>query len=118
MTPLRQELIDEIQLRGFSVHTQDSYLRSVTGLARFYHRSPDQIADDEIKAYLLHLLRAKKLAVSSLIVAVSALRFFYGQVLHRPTKTIEHGVSDLDCELHRSSARPNGGSVTRKRDAG
>jgi len=79
MTALRQKLIDEIQLRGFSIHTQDSYVRSVTGLARFYHRSPDQIVDDEIKAYLLHLLRIKKLAVSSIIVAVSALRFFFGQ---------------------------------------
>ena len=92
MTTLRQKLIDEIQLRGFSIHTQDSYVRSVTGLARFYHRSPDQIVDDEIKAYLLHLLRIKKLAVSSIIVAVSALRFFFGQVLHRPTKAIEEAL--------------------------
>jgi site-specific recombinase XerD len=92
MTPLRQKLIDEVQLRGFSIHTQDSYLRSVAGLARFYHRSPDQIADEEIKAYLLHLLRIKKLAVSSIIVAVSALRFFYGQVLRRPTKAIEEAL--------------------------
>jgi len=92
MTTLRQKLIDEIQLRGFSIHTQDSYVRSVTGLARFYHRSPDQIVDNEIKAYLLHLLRIKKLAVSSIIVAVSALRFFFGQVLHRPTKAIEEAL--------------------------
>jgi site-specific recombinase XerD len=92
MTTLRQKLIDEIQLRGFSIHTQDSYVRSVTGLARFYHRSPDQIGDDEIKAYLLHLLRIKKLAVSSLIVAVSALRFFFGQVLHRPTSALEQAL--------------------------
>ena len=53
------KLIDEIQLRGFSIHTQDSDVRSVAGLARFYHRSPDQIVDDEIKAYLPHLLRIK-----------------------------------------------------------
>ena len=92
MTPLRQKLIDEIQLRGFSIHTQDSYVRCVTGLARFYHRSPDQIVDDEIKAYLLHLLRVKKLGVSSIIVAVSALRFFFGQVLHRPTQAIEQAL--------------------------
>ena len=92
MTILRQKLIDEIQLRGFSINTQDSHVRSVTGLARFYHRSPDQIVDDEIKAYLLHLLRIKKLAVSSIIVAVSALRFFFGQVLHRPTQAIEEAL--------------------------
>src|SRR5713226_3388688 len=92
MTPLRQKLIDEVQLRGFSPHTQDSYERSVTGLARFYHRSPDQISDGEIKTYLLHLLREKKLGVSSLIVAVSGLRFFFGKVLHRPTTAIEQAL--------------------------
>ena len=92
MTTLRQKLIDEIQLRGFSPHTQDSYVRWVAGLAQFHHRSPDQIVDDEIKAYLLHLLRIRKLAVSSLIVAVSALRFFFGHVLHRPTQAIEEAL--------------------------
>ena len=92
MTPLRQKLIDEIQLRGFSPHTQDSYARWVPGLARFHHRSPDQIVDAEIKAYLLHLLRIRKLAASSIIVAVSALRFFFGQVLHRPTQAIEEAL--------------------------
>ena len=92
MTPLRQKLIDEIQLRGFSPNTQDSYVRSVAGLAQFYHRSPDKLSDDEIKHYLLHLLRVKKLAVSSLIVAVSALRFFFGKVLSRPTEAIEKAL--------------------------
>lgn len=84
MTPLRQKLIDEMQLRGFSPNTQDSYVRAVAGLAQFYHRSPSKLFDDEIKAYLLHLIRVKKLAASSIIVAVSALRFFFGQVLVRP----------------------------------
>lgn len=92
MTILRQRLIDEIQLRGFSPRTQETYVSSVTGLARFYRRSPDQINDDELKAYLLYLLREKQLAVNSLIVAVSALRFFYGRVLHRPTAAIEQAL--------------------------
>lgn len=92
MTILRQKLIEEIQLRGLSSHTQDSYVRSVTGLARFYHRSPDQITDDEIRDYLLHLLREKKLAASSIIVAVSAMRFFFGQVVRRPTEAIEQAL--------------------------
>ena len=101
MTPLRQKLIDEIQLRGFSTHTQRSYVHSVAGLAEFYHRCPDQIGDEEIKAYLLHLLRIKKLAVSSLIVAVSALRFFFGQVLRRPTEAIEQALPRMKKPVRR-----------------
>lgn len=101
MTPLRQKLIDEIQLRGFSPHTERAYVSSVADLARFYKRSPDQIADEEIKAYLLHLLRIKQLAVSSIIVAVSALRFFFGQVLHRPTETIVQALPRMKKPVQR-----------------
>lgn len=92
MTPLHQKLIDEIQLRGFSAQTQVCYVHWVRSLARFYQRSPDQINDDELKAYLLHLLREKQLAVGTLIVAVSALRFFYGRVLHRSTSALEQAL--------------------------
>ena len=95
MTPLRQKLIDEIQLRGYSPSTQDSYVRAVAGLAEFYDRRPDKISDDEIKAYLLDLLRIKKLAVSTIIIAVSAFRFFYRVVVQRPTEAIEKALPPM-----------------------
>jgi integrase/recombinase XerD len=101
MTPLRKKLIDEIQLRGFSPHTQDSYVRSVTGLAQYYHRSPDQIGDEEIKTYLLHRLQEEQLAASSMIVTVSGLRFFYGQVLQRPTEAIEKALPRMKKPIRR-----------------
>ena len=101
MTPLRQKLIDEIQLRGFSINTQDSYVRSVYGLAGFYHRSPDLIGDEEIKTYLLHRLRDDQLGPSSLIVMVSGLRFFYGAVLHRPTEAIENALPRMKKPVRR-----------------
>jgi integrase/recombinase XerD len=101
MTPLRQKLIDEIQLRGFSIHTQDSYVRSVYGLAGFYDRSPDLIGDEEIKTYLLHRLRDDQLGPSSLIVRVSGLRFFYGAVLHRPTEAIENALPRMKKPVRR-----------------
>jgi integrase/recombinase XerD len=101
MTPLRQKLIDEIQLRGFSPSTQDSYVSYITGLARFYHRSPDQIKDQELKDYLLYLLRERHLAANSLIVAVSALRFFYGHVLHRPTAPIQEALPRMKRPVQR-----------------
>ncbi len=92
MTPLRQKLIDEIQLRGYSQSTQDNYVRWVANLAGFYDRSPDRISDQEIKTFLVYLLRKKKLAASTLIVAVSALRFFFGYVVQRPTEAIERAL--------------------------
>lgn len=92
MTILRQKLIDEIRLKGFSKNTQDAYVAAVNKLARHYHRSPDQITDPELKTYLLHLLREEHFAASSMLVHVSALRFFYRQVLQRPTEAIENAL--------------------------
>lgn len=101
MTPLRQRLIDEIQLRGFSPNTQNSYVHWVITLAQFYHRSPDQLGDAEIKGYLLHLLRVRKLAAGSLIVAVNAFRFFFANVLHRPTQAIEEALPRMKKPVRR-----------------
>lgn len=62
MTTLRQRMDDDMLVRGFADRTRESYLWAVTGLARFYHRSPDQISDTEIQAYLVHLIRERQLA--------------------------------------------------------
>jgi len=68
-------------LRGLSEKTQEEYLRGVVGLVRYYRRSPDQLSNAEIQAYLLYLIKDRKLAWSSCNVAYAALRVFYRDVL-------------------------------------
>lgn len=87
MTTLREQYIREIVIRGYSPKTERAYVAAVYGLAKHYHQPPDQITDDQLKDYLFHLARERKLAPSSLNVAVSGLRLFYDLVLHR---TSEH----------------------------
>jgi site-specific recombinase XerD len=89
MSILRQKLIDELEVRGLSRSTEESYVGIVSMLARHYQRPPDRISDEELRAYLLHLRRDRQNGASTLIVAVSALRFFYRHVLQRPTEAIE-----------------------------
>lgn len=60
MTELRQRMDEDMVVRGFADRTRESSVRAVTGLARFYRRSPDQISDDEVQAYLVHLLRERQ----------------------------------------------------------
>lgn len=81
MTELRQRMIDQMTLRGFSPRTHESYLEAVTGLALYYKQSPDQLKAAQVRAYLLHLERERHLSWSSLNVAVSGLRFFYFETL-------------------------------------
>jgi integrase/recombinase XerD len=92
MTPLRQRLIEEIALRGYSPKTQEAYVRAVACLAEHYGRSPDQLSDEQLRAYLLHLHRDSPKAASTLNVAVSGLRFFYQRVLHRPFTHLERNL--------------------------
>ena len=83
MTTLRQQMIDDLVLRGLSAKTQEAYLRAVTRLAVFYGRSPDRISEREIQTYLLHLYREKGFSHSTCNVVVAGLRFFYHVTLRR-----------------------------------
>ncbi|MGZ3667419.1 MAG: tyrosine-type recombinase/integrase [Ktedonobacterales bacterium] len=81
MTPLRQRMLDALEVRGMAARTQESYIDAVARLARHYDCSPDTLKSDQVQQYLLHLLRERKLARSSLNVYGCAFRFFYGTVL-------------------------------------
>ena len=80
MGALRTKMIEEMRLRNFSARTEQSYVAAMVGLAKHYHRSPDQLTQDEIRAYLLHL-KERGLSPSSRNVAISGMKFFYHQIL-------------------------------------
>lgn len=88
MTTLRAQFIRELTLRGSSPRTIESYVDAVAALARHYGRSPDRIGEEEIKAYLFHLIQERGLSASTLNVAVSGLRFFYRVVAGRPIEQL------------------------------
>lgn len=81
MTPLRQRMLDALELRGMAARTCESYIDAVARLARHYRRSPDTLEAEQVRQYLLHLLRERKLARSSVNQYGCAYRFFYGTVL-------------------------------------
>jgi integrase/recombinase XerD len=81
MTPLRQRMLDALILRGLADRTQQSYVEAVSRLARHYGRSPDKLTAQEVQQYLLHLLRERHLARSSVNQYGCAYRFLYGTVL-------------------------------------
>ena len=80
MGALRTRMIEEMRLRNFSPRTQQSYIGAMIGLVKHYRRSPDQLTQDEIRAYLLHLQK-RGLSPSSRNVAISGMKFFYHQML-------------------------------------
>ena len=70
---LRQQMSRDLQLLGRAKRTHDGYLREVRKLACYYHRSPDQLSQQQVADYLLHLINDRAFAAGSLKVTFSAL---------------------------------------------
>lgn len=89
MTVLRQRMIEDMQLRGLAEKTQDAYLRAVRQLAEYYNKSPDQISEEELRQYFLHLTNIKRVSSSSFSIALCGIKFFYQHSLQREWVTLE-----------------------------
>jgi integrase/recombinase XerD len=82
MTPLRQRLIQDMQLRNLAPETIRGYVYYVARFAKYFGRSPEQLTPEHARQYQLHLLQ-KKVSWSTFNQSVCALRFFYGTTLGR-----------------------------------
>jgi len=82
-------MIEDMQLRGFAVRTQEAYLLAVSQLAKYYHKSPDQIDEDELRQYFLFLKNEKHAARATCTIALCGIKFFFERTLGREWKTFE-----------------------------
>jgi len=84
MTPLRAKMIKAMRVRGFSVRTHESYLYAVTDLARYFHRSPEQLGIQDLRRYFEYLATERGLSGASCRLFLHGIRFLYLQVLDWP----------------------------------
>jgi len=89
MTVLRQKMIEDMQLRGFAVRTQEAYLSAVRQLAKYYRKPPDQINEEELRQYFLFLKNEKRAARATCTIALCGIKFFFERTLGREWKTFE-----------------------------
>ena len=101
MTPLRQQLIQELVLRGLADRTQEAYIQQVYQLARFYRQRPDELSDQQVRQYLFHLAHERKLAASTINQAVNAFRFFYQHVARRDLEALRRAFPTGRKEIRR-----------------
>ena len=83
ISPLRQRMIEDMQLRKLSPQTQAAYIRAVIKLTRFLGHSPDTAMAEDLRRYQIHLVET---GISSIMLnaTITALRFFFGVTLDRP----------------------------------
>jgi site-specific recombinase XerD len=85
---LYQRMSDDLHLAGVSLRTHDGYLRAVRQLADYCRRAPEQISEDQVRRYFLHLKNEKHFAPGSLRVAFSGMKFFYTRTCKRDWETL------------------------------
>jgi len=84
MSELRDRMIRDMTVRGLARRTHETYIAAVVRLAKHYRRSPDQLTNDEVQAYLAHLILERKLSWSTCSQAAHAFRFLYHVTLGHP----------------------------------
>jgi integrase len=76
-------MIEDMQIRNLAARTQISYVEQVDRFARHFRKSPERLGPPEIRAWQIYLAQDKRLAASSISLAVAALRFLYTVTLRR-----------------------------------
>jgi len=89
MSQLRQRMMEDMQLRGFSARTQECYVAAVRQLAEHYHRAPDQLAEEDLRQYFLYLANEKRVARATATIALCGIKFFYEKTLGKQWTTLQ-----------------------------
>ena len=83
MTELRRRMFEDLQLAGYALKTQKSYVDAVQRLARHYNSSPALLAEAEVRNFFLYLINDRKLAKSTITIYLCGIKFFYETTLKR-----------------------------------
>ena len=111
----------DLQLRGMAQRTHDGFLREVRKLACYYNSPPDQLSQQQVGDYLLHLINDCHFAPGSLSVAYSGIKFFYTITLPRDWDVLKKlrrpKQKTLPSVLTRNEVHPLIGAVKQPRHA-
>ena len=111
-------MLEDMQVRRLSACTQRTYVETVARFARYFDRSPDCLGPEQIRAYQVYLATERRLATSSLLVAVSALRFLYRVTLGKRW-VVRRGASCAEeAAVPTGGAQPAGSGPVSRRGEG
>jgi site-specific recombinase XerD len=83
---LRKITLEELERRNYTESTTRAYLRTIDEFARHFNRPPDQLGPEQIREYVAHLFRDRKLSDNTVNQRVGALRFLFIKTLRKRTR--------------------------------
>jgi integrase/recombinase XerD len=88
MAPLRDRMIQDLQLRGYSKGTQTLYVSAVRQLCDHFDKPPGRITEEDLRNYFLYGKNVKKWSRSTSTVALCGIKFFFENTLKRKWPTL------------------------------
>lgn len=85
----RQRMEADMRLRDFSDRTREGYGMAMMLFMRWACTEPEEIAEEQVRRYVLHLRDERKQAPSSINIAVCALKFFFTHSVPRDWAVFE-----------------------------
>jgi integrase/recombinase XerD len=83
MDTVREKMLAELQLRGITPRTQTAYLREIAKLETYFNRSPEELGEEEVKEYLVHMLEDRGLSSGTYKYYAAGIKFLYRTTLNR-----------------------------------
>jgi site-specific recombinase XerD len=86
----QEKLEAELRSRKYSLKTVRSYVHYNRAICRTLQKKPEAVTAEDIKRYLAYLDKDRDLSSSSMNLAISAFKFFYGWVLRKNIAREQH----------------------------
>jgi integrase/recombinase XerD len=84
MGKLRDQMIEDLQLRDYARKTCKAYVDCARAFAAYHRKSPAQMGELEIREFLMHLVEKRKVSAAHRKMHVAAIKFLYQVTLRRP----------------------------------
>lgn len=102
MGKLRDQMIEDLQLRDYARRTSKEYVRCARAFVAYHRKPPQQMGELEIRQFLMHLLETRKAGPATRKMHVAAIKFLYEVTLRRPEVAasipwpkVPHGVPEI-----------------------
>jgi len=83
MGAIKERMLEDFEVRGFSERTRETYLACVKQFVRYFMKPPNQLTLEDIRRYQLYMKEEKKYATNTFNQHVAALKFLYNVTLKR-----------------------------------
>jgi site-specific recombinase XerD len=77
-------MVADLELRGYRPSTRKQYVWYAKRFVEHFMRSPEQLGEPEVRAFLVHQIRVRKVGTAVHKMFVAAIRFLFVYTLSRP----------------------------------